>query len=167
MYCILKCPKNDTTNFINEYVINQIPGERKTLLSADSVPNDQAALYPTAFLNSITPSGLPPHRLYLKIHVSVILWRGLDPTGALCNGTRLTIGTLLNRIIDAEIATGVHKGKCFFIPRIPMTPTDTDFPFASEEAVSHSSCILYNNQQRPRTEYGECGYISTIPWGNL
>ena len=59
-------PKNDTTDFINEYVINQIPGEGKTLLSADLVPDDQAALYPTEFLNSITPSGLPPHRLYLK-----------------------------------------------------------------------------------------------------
>ena len=97
---ILMCPKNDTTDFINEYVINQIPREGKTLLSADSVPDDQAALYPTEFLNSITHSGFPPHRLYLKIHASVILLRSLDPTDGLCNVTRLTIRALLNRIID-------------------------------------------------------------------
>ena len=72
---ILMCPKNDTTDFINEYVINQIPGEGKTLLSADSVPDYQAAHYHTEFLNSIGPSGLPPHRMYLKIHASVILMR--------------------------------------------------------------------------------------------
>ena len=35
----------------SKYVINQIPGEGKTLLSADSMPDDQAALYPTEFLN--------------------------------------------------------------------------------------------------------------------
>ena len=75
------CPKNDTADFINEYVINQIPGEGKTLLGVDSMPDDQAALYPTEFLNSITPSGLPPHRLYLNIHASVILLRSLDSTG--------------------------------------------------------------------------------------
>ena len=68
-------------DFINEYVINQIPGEGKTLLSADSVPDDQAALYPTEYLNSITPSGLPPHRLYLKIHASVILLRSTPLAG--------------------------------------------------------------------------------------
>ena len=105
---ILMCPKNDTTDFINEYVINQIPGEGKTLLSAGSVPDDQAALYPTEFLNSITPSGLPPHRLYLKIH-SVIVLCSLDPTSGLSNGPRLTIRALLNRKIDAEIVTGSQE----------------------------------------------------------
>ena len=71
------------------------------------MPDDQAALYPTEFLKSITLSGLLPHRLYLKIHTSVILLHSLDPTGGLCNGTRLTIRALMNRITDAEIATGV------------------------------------------------------------
>ena len=147
---ILMCPKNDTTDFINEYVIDQIPGEGKTLLSADSVPDDQAALYAAEFLNSITPSGLPPHRLYLKIHASVILLRSLDPTGGLCNGTRLTIRALLNRIIDAEIATGVHKGKRVFIPRIPITPTDTDFPFVLRRRqfpIRPAFCITINKGQ--------------------
>ena len=39
------CLKNDAVDFISEYVIIQIPGEGKTLLN--SIPNDQAALYPT------------------------------------------------------------------------------------------------------------------------
>ena len=63
---ILMCPKNDTTDFMNKYVINQISGEGKALLSANSVPDDQAALYPTEFLYSITPSRLPPHLCTLR-----------------------------------------------------------------------------------------------------
>ena len=47
---IMMCPKNDTTDQINEFVINQIPGEAKILLSADSVDSNQAAMYPTEFL---------------------------------------------------------------------------------------------------------------------
>ena len=50
----------------------------------------------------------------------------------MCDGTRLTVKAFLNRIIDPEIATGVHKGKRVFIPRIPMTPSDSDFSFGSE-----------------------------------
>ena len=53
--------------------------------------------------------------------------RSLDHTGGLRNGIRLTIRAILNRIIDSEIATGAHKGKHVFIPRIPMIHNDTDF----------------------------------------
>ena len=62
----LMCPKNDTTDFINQYVMNLIPGEASSLLSTDSVNEEQAAMYPTEFLNYITPNGLRPYRLYLR-----------------------------------------------------------------------------------------------------
>ena len=41
----LMCPKNDTTDSINQYVMNLIPGEACTLLSADSVGEEQADMY--------------------------------------------------------------------------------------------------------------------------
>ena len=66
------------------------------------------------------------------------------------NGTGLTIRALLNRIIDAEIATGVHKGKRVFIPRIPMTPTDTEFPFVLRRRqfpILPAFCITINKGQ--------------------
>jgi ATP-dependent DNA helicase PIF1 len=31
--------------------------------------------------------------------------------------------------LDVEIATGKHKGKRFFIPRMAITPSDLDYPF--------------------------------------
>ena len=87
-------------------------------------------MYPTEFLNTLSPNGMPPHRLILKKFASIILLRSLDPTQGLCNGTRLTVRSVCKRLIDAEIATGSHVGNRVFIPRIPLlTPTDSGFPF--------------------------------------
>ena len=33
------------------------------------------------------------------------------------------------KVIEAEIATGVNKGKCVLIPRITIAPSDTESPF--------------------------------------
>ena len=65
-------------------------------------------MYPTEYLNSITPTSLPPHRIYLKEYASIILLHSLDPTNGMCNATRLLIRAFLNNVIDAEIATGIH-----------------------------------------------------------
>ena len=42
----LMCPKNDTTDSTNQYVMNLIPGEGNTLLSADSVGEEQGGYVP-------------------------------------------------------------------------------------------------------------------------
>ena len=147
---IMMCPKNDTTDQINEFVMNQIPGEVKVLLSADSVDSNQAAMYPTEFLNSITLPSLPPHRLYLKKYASVILLRSLDPTQGMCNGSRLTIIEISSHVIDAETATGTHRGNRVFIPRIVMIPSETDFPFVlrrKQFPIRPAFCITINKGQ--------------------
>ena len=43
-------PKNKTAETVNKYAIDQIPGEAKVLLSADSVDSSQAAMYLTEYL---------------------------------------------------------------------------------------------------------------------
>ena len=75
---ILMAPRNETVDAINEYVMQQIPGYDQTFLSADSVDDMQTAIYPTEFLNSLNPNGMPPHRLKLKEFASIILLRNLD-----------------------------------------------------------------------------------------
>ena len=47
----------------------------------------------------------------------------------LCNGTRMIVVRLGHRAIEAEIASGVNKGKSVLIPRITLIPSDTQFPF--------------------------------------
>ena len=122
-------PKNTDVDKINELASNYFPGETKTYLSADSVQCiKQQTLYPTEFLNSITESGLPPHKLSLKIHQPVILLRNIAQSDGLCNGTKLIIKAMHKHFLDVEIALGKHKGKRFFIPKLSITPSDLDYP---------------------------------------
>ena len=76
------------------------------------------------FLNSITPNGIPPHMLKVKINCPVILLRNIDPNNGLCNGTRLMVRSFQDNAIDAEIVGGQHAGSRVFIPRIPVSPSD-------------------------------------------
>ena len=125
---IILCPKNETCDLINNYVIDQLPGKCAALFSADSVEESATANFPIEFLNSLTPNGMPPHRLSLKKYTSIMLLRNLDPPGGLCNGTRLIVRDFTNRVTDGEIATGVHKGKRVFIPRIILTSSEFELP---------------------------------------
>ena len=68
-------------------------GDVTTYFAADhvEVPDnpDEANNYPQEFLHTLTPSGMPPHTLELKVGCTVMLPRNLDPSNGLCNGTQL------------------------------------------------------------------------------
>ena len=46
-----------------------------------------------------------------------------------CNGTWLIITALTDNVIVADIAAEKNKGHKVFIPRMSMSPTDSDLPF--------------------------------------
>ena len=72
---------------------------------------------------------MSPHRLFLIKFATVILLRNLDPDDGLCNCTRLIIRGFSNRVIDADIATGVHNQKRVFIPLIILISSEAELPF--------------------------------------
>ena len=73
-YHAILTPKNENVDNINEIVMKKFPGEGKTYLSANSIAEgDLNNTYPTDFLNSVTPSGMPPHSMTLKAGAPVIL----------------------------------------------------------------------------------------------
>lgn len=82
--------------------------------------------YEEGFLNSLTPNGLPPHKLVLKRNCLIILIRNLDPSNGLCNGTRMVCKNFTDNVIDTEIVFGQQTGKHVFIPRIPISPTENE-----------------------------------------
>ncbi|XP_010527539.1 PREDICTED: uncharacterized protein LOC104804874 [Tarenaya hassleriana] len=128
-------PRNDHVDEVNSFMLNHVPEECKEYLSSDSVEDEgeciipTLALYPVDFLNSLTSSGLPDHKLVLKTNVPVMLLRNINQQEGLCNGTRMIVTRLGNKVIEAEIITGSHVGKKVFIPRIIMSPSDTKWPF--------------------------------------
>ena len=71
-------PRNSVVDSINASLLEEVDGEARTYLSIDTVCDpDQAVAFPTDFLNSLTVSGLPAHKLQLKIGVPVMLLRNL------------------------------------------------------------------------------------------
>ena len=120
---------------INEAILDKLNGAPRTYFSDDSVVCDnpeEAANYPLEFLNSLTPSGMPPHKLRLKPGCVIMLLRNLDICNGICNGTRLIVKLLHNNSIDAEVLSSSQHKKRVLIPRIKLAPNDVNLPFVLE-----------------------------------
>ncbi|KAI9565138.1 hypothetical protein GHT06_008911 [Daphnia sinensis] len=60
------CPKNDDCFKMNNYIIGQMPGQRRrygSINSIDSEDPEEIANFPTEFLDTLKVSGIPPHIL--------------------------------------------------------------------------------------------------------
>lgn len=103
-------PKNDNALEINNDLLKRMPSELSTYESVDTVVEEEEAIhYPTEFLNTLNPPGLPPHRLCLKVGAPIILLRNLRPP-KLCNGTRLQITSLKKK--KHYRGSYIHRGWC-------------------------------------------------------
>ena len=128
----LLAPKNEDVSKLNALLLQCFPPEQvqsfpsTTYISGGS-PDDYAA-YPVEFLNSLELSGLPPAILKLCPGAIVILLRNLAYEQGLCNGTRCIVLRATPRILDVMVLTGYSRGKRAWIPRIPLSPTETVLP---------------------------------------
>ncbi|XP_049316944.1 uncharacterized protein LOC125779714 [Bactrocera dorsalis] len=112
-------PKNIHINAINFQIQAKLPGVVTTYKSIDSAMNqDEAKNYPTEFLNSLEPAGMPPHCLNPKVGSLIILLRNIN-SPKLCNGTRLAVKNLLPNLIEATILTGKSKRGSLFNTAYP------------------------------------------------
>ena len=87
---------------------------------------------PEEYLNTITPSGFPPHQLDLKAYTVIMLLRNLrhGKTRSLRNGTRLLVKNLGKYVLECEILTATSKGLTVFLHRIPFyIRNSTELPF--------------------------------------
>jgi len=81
-------------------------------------------------------SGVPSHKLMLKISAPVILLRNLDPLAGLCNGTHLIVRRFTMRVVEVEIITGKGADNVAFIPRIKFISDNSGLPFMMRSQVT-------------------------------
>ena len=103
---VILTPKNDTSLKLNEEILDKLDGVSYEFLSCDRAlcdDEEEAQNYPLEFLNSITPSGMPPHKLKVKMGCTVMLLRNLSSKRGLCNGVRLTVINVHNAVLHCKI----------------------------------------------------------------
>lgn len=131
-------PTLELVEKVNDYVMAMIPGDEKEYLSCDSVCkcDDDIGVdhrwITTDFLNDIKCSGMPNHRLCLKVGVPVMLLRNVDQASGLCNGTRLIIVSLGKNVICARVIGGTHAGEVSYIPRMNLIPSGANVSITFE-----------------------------------
>ncbi|GKA41174.1 putative diphthine methyl ester synthase [Tanacetum coccineum] len=86
------------------------------------------SLYSPEVLNGLKLSGIPNHRLSLKVGAPVMLLRNIDQMVGLCNGTRLRILKFGEHVIEAQIMTGTNVGHTTIIPHLKLSPSDKRLP---------------------------------------
>lgn len=129
-------PRNVCVADLNEAILPQMSGEARQYHSADRIVQEAGAdpenaePIPVEVLRSFQSSSLPPGELNLKVGCPVILLRNLDPSRGLCNGTRMVVTQMRDRVLEVRLLSGEHKGEIALIPRISLIPTGaTDLTF--------------------------------------
>ena len=128
-------PTHKEVDKINERMMTMLPGREKVCYSSDTVTdvdddfNYNESLYTTEFLNSIKMSGVPHHKLVLKVGAPIMCMRNIDQRGGLCNGTRLQIVRMGINNIEGKIISGGQVGAVVAIPRMVISPSDKKMPF--------------------------------------
>lgn len=79
------------------YILKLIPyyaGEERVYLSANSIDRSEfhdntiTDVLTPEFLSTLRTSGLPNHKIKLKVGCPIMLLRNIDQSEGLCNGTR-------------------------------------------------------------------------------
>lgn len=116
-------------------VCSKIPGAEQEYLRYDSFAEEEKhygeldLTYPLEYLNSLEFSGLHAHKICLKVGVPIMLLRNINQAEGLCNGTRLIVTHLGERVIKAEVLTASPTKQIVLIPRIVLSPTMSNHPF--------------------------------------
>ena len=120
---VILAARNIDVNAVNNAVLEKLSKDSKVYASADCSFNDAGVTndaIPNEYLNTIVVPGMPLHETALKLDCPIILLRNLNQHEGLCNGTRMVITAMAERVIEAQILTGTHAGRKAFIPRISL-----------------------------------------------
>ncbi|KAF1859004.1 hypothetical protein Lal_00000827 [Lupinus albus] len=120
---------------INDYVLSIIPSEEKEYLSSDEVDMfdvnnvETINILTLEFLNKLSTSGLPNHKIWLKVGTPIMLLRNLDQAERLCNGTRLVVTRMTKLVLETKIMLGKNTRNILYIPRMSMSSSQSSWTF--------------------------------------
>jgi hypothetical protein len=128
---MILAPRNSDVDAVNETLLDRMSRDFKTYYSADHIIHESGAddcsnlpLTPE-YLRSIKSTSLPPGELRIKVGCPLILMRNLCPSNGLCNGSRMIVLALSERVLQTQLIGGDHDGQLALIPRISLIPTST------------------------------------------
>ncbi|XP_057719327.1 uncharacterized protein LOC130933725 [Arachis stenosperma] len=119
---------------VNNKMTAGLPGQEIVYLSSDSVCAEEENMeleldaFSPEILNGINCSGLPPHKLVLKVGAPVMLLRNIDQTNGLCNGRRMQVRRMGNHVIECKTLTGNKVRSIVLIPRVNLIPNNETLP---------------------------------------
>ncbi|XP_015931873.1 ATP-dependent DNA helicase PIF1-like [Arachis duranensis] len=127
-------PTLDCVTDVNNKMTAGLPGQERVYLSSDFVCAEEGNMefeldaFSPEILNGINCSGLPPHKLVLKIGAPFMLLRNINQTNSLCNGTRMQVRRMGNHVIECKTLTGNKAGSIVLIPRLNLIPNNETLP---------------------------------------
>ena len=114
---------NEDTQECNIDMVSKIPTIDPPMISLsrdECIEDEDKGKYDVEFLNRINESGLPPHRLVLKVGACIILIRNLSIKNKHCNGTRYIILHLSPNLIKAKRLGDNGPDSIVLIPRYQL-----------------------------------------------
>lgn len=128
---IILAPKNKQINLINEKVLDLIDTPSIQCLSVNHpILDGNHPVIPEEILETLQPSGFPPHIMNLKLGAVYMMLRNLNVKKGLCNGSRIAIRSIGTRLVfyDLLYSDGTVREENLLLPRITLTPTE-GYPF--------------------------------------
>ncbi|KEP45929.1 putative ATP-dependent DNA helicase PIF1 [Rhizoctonia solani 123E] len=128
-------PRNDDVIILNKKILTRFTGQSQVFQSADKViyeagvDDERLGTLSTEYLNSLNSGSVPLSKLELKVGCPVMVLRNLARAQGVCNGTRGVVTHMGSRVLELRLLTGSEAGKTVFIPRISITPPETEFGF--------------------------------------
>ena len=155
-------------------ILLKLPGEQvtsysinKTILcgtdKSDAREEEATLRHSDEYLNSCTPSRMPPHKLNLKIGCIVMFIKNLSITDGLCNGICLLVKRIGCQVLTMKTIMRDRKGRMVDIPRIQLKASTghSHLPFVlyCRQFPVCFSCALTINKSQGQTFEQVCIYI--------